>query len=193
MNSKILKIIYSLTTLFSLHVHLPPDPLKVAKLLYKERFRNYTYGDNIEQKKINCVTFMDFVVEALIGRRLADQELKMLNIIYEFNSLDSAVANQDERTRGLQKLLVDSLCVAQTVKVSNCQAGDLIQYWYRASDGHWLGHSGIISRVWKDSVGNVRCSLFGAHKSSNGIADSAFGGGLNLSKGKIVYICRMIH
>jgi len=117
----------------------------------------------------------------------------MINIGYEFEDLDDAVSKGDDRTHGIHRCLVDVLGIAKTIQRDNAAPGDFVQYWYKTSEGHWLGHVAIINSVWQDTSGNYRVSLFGSHKSSNGIAESSFNGGLVLDNTKKVYMCRIVH
>ena len=170
-----------------------PDVLVVAKRLAETRFKGYTYGDKLDKKQINCVQFVVAVVEELVQRGLTVEEYAAINISHEFEDLDVSVANGDDRTRGIQRCLVDILGIAETIERDKAAPGDFIQYWYKTGEGHWSGHVAIVNSVWQDTSGNFRVSLFGSHKSSNGIAEAWYNGGLVLNDSKMIYICRLIH
>ena len=168
-----------------------PDILALAKRIANTRFKGYTYGDQLDKKQINCVQFVAAVVEELLHRKLTKEEYAAIYMSYEFENLDNAVSKEDDRTRGIQRCLVDVLGVAETIQRDNAAPGDFVQYWYKTSEGHWCGHVAIVNTVWQDNAGNSRVSLFGSHKSSNGIAVASFNGGLVLDDTKKVYMCRL--
>ena len=92
---------------------------------------------------------------------------------------------------------IDLLAIGKHVEPENAQPGDFIQYWKKNESGAWRGHAAIISRVWKDSGGNMRAEIMGAHEPQPDTRDficrKDFDGvGLNLQEpGRLVYIVRM--
>ncbi len=166
--------------------------LEIAKRLCSERFFNYSYGSNTSKKQIDCVQFLGFVVEEKVRRHLSSEEKRILFINYNFKDLNEAVSLENPKTKGITRLLNEVLNVARPVGSHDANKGDIIQYWIKKKNGNWLGHCAVVSDVWKDQKGNVRISLYGAHKSTNGVAENNFNNeGLNISDpNRKIYISR---
>lgn len=166
--------------------------LQVANEVANEQFKDFSYGDNEKLHQVNCVQFVAAVVERLINRPLRSRERDAIYIRYDFPNLDEAVASADPRTRGIQEALCSAMKIGTRTDVHDVETGDFIQYWIRKSNGSWFGHSAIISHVIEKAEGNVRVTLYGAHKTTDGIADTDFGGsGLQLvGEDRRVYLAR---
>jgi hypothetical protein len=166
--------------------------LQVAKTVAQERYPGFTYGNSTKEKQVTCVVFLGAVAERLLGRPLQKDERRALYIDYAFDDLNKAVEEGDIRTKGVQRCFVDILGTARVVAPSDTKTGDFIQYWYLSKNGLWHGHASIVSRVWTDDKGGIRISLYGAHKTTNGIADADYGDGLLLDEKKKIFICRWV-
>lgn len=166
--------------------------LEIAKRIGSEKFLNFSYGSDTSKKQIDCVQFLGFVVEEKLGRPLSPEEKKILFINYHFKDLNKAVSLEDPKTQGVTRLLTEVLNAARFVNPHDANKGDLIQYWIKKKNENWLGHCAIVSDVWKDQKGNIRISLYGAHKSINGVAENNFSNeGLNISNpNRKIYISR---
>lgn len=168
------------------------QPLAVAQRLADTRFHGFTYGKSAARKQVDCVLFLQAVLEELLGRRLSEAEARAVIIDYRFDDLGAAVANRDPRTKGVVRAVSETIACGKEISAREARPGDFIQYWYKSAAGKWLGHASIISRVWSPGEGDVRAAIFGSHKSKNRICENDFGGeGLCLTKpGRLVYLAR---
>ena len=167
--------------------------LETAIALANGQFKDYHYGDDLARHEINCVQFLAFVIENLLGRKLTAEELNAVFINEPFADLDEAVARGDKRTKGVVFALTTVIKSGNTVTTRHVQPGDFIQYWIRSVDGSWRGHAAIVSRVWADAKGLPRVEIFGAHMSLNRIDYNSFKGeGLALEgRDRKVYLARL--
>lgn len=167
-------------------------PLAVAQRLADTCFRDFTYGHDAARKQVDCVLFLQAVLEDLLARGLTETERDAVLIDYSFDDLGSAVVSRDPRTKGVVRAIAETIGCGKEIAVPEVEPGDFIQYWYRSGSGKWLGHASIVSRVWSPQEGDVRVAIFGSHKSKNRICENDFGGdGLCLTKpGRIVYVAR---
>ena len=169
------------------------EPLQTAEKLASGKFSGWTYGSDANKKQIDCTQFLVAVIEEELKRSVISKARNAVNIYPAPSDLKKAVEDEIELTRGVQYALVDILGVAERVPLEEAEAGDFIQYWMQRKDGSWWGHSAIISRVWKDDDDNTRAEVYGAHKSTNGIAKTDFNGvGLNLTGSeRKIYLARL--
>ena len=154
------------------------DPLKVAKELANTKFKDWTYGGNEKKKQVDCVQFVLPTVEEVTQSSL-NAELKRRLLISNLSAeeqkpekLAELIKANDVRTKGLQSALV-SAKLAVAVAPAEAKPGDLIQYWMQQDDGTWFGHSGILDEVFT-SNGKSSATIFGSHRSQNGIGVSKF-------------------
>jgi hypothetical protein len=170
----------------------PRTPLAVARELANTRFHHFTYGHDAAKKQVDCVLFLEAVLEDLLSRALTEEERGAVLIDYHFSDLGLAVVRRDPRTKGVVRAIAETIGCGKEIDAREARAGDFIQYWYKTSAGKWLGHASIVSRVWSPQEGDVRAAIFGSHKSKNRICENDFGGdGLCLTKpGRIVYVAR---
>jgi hypothetical protein len=169
------------------------SPLGVARRLSSTRFRDFTYGPTASKKQVDCVQFLGAVLEEMLGRKLTTIEADAVYIRYDFADLQSAVSEKDPRTKGVVRAVAEVIKCGTEIPPRKVQPNDVVQYWYRSGSGRWLGHASIVSRVWERQGGDVRVAIFGAHKSTNGIAENDFGGtGLSVTKSdRLVFVARI--
>jgi hypothetical protein len=157
------------------------DVIALARQVTAQRFDGFTYGPDQSRKQIDCVQFTGAVVEALLGRKLTREETDALYIRYPFDDLNAAVESGEARTKGIQRALVEFIKRGAVVETSKVKAGDFVQYWIKARDGKWAGHSAIVTKVFTDSEGAAGIAIYSSNRSTNGIAEMDFGGkGLTL-------------
>lgn len=167
-------------------------PLAAAQRLANTRFQGFTYGHNAAKKQVDCVQFLQAVLEDLLARELTQSERDAVLIDYHFADLGSAVVSCDPRTKGIVRAIAETIGCGKEVEPRQIRPGDFVQYWYKTSGGKWLGHASVVSRVWSPKEGDIRVAIFGSHKSKNRICENDFDGdGLCLTKpGRIVYAAR---
>jgi hypothetical protein len=157
------------------------DVTAIAKKVAAERFDGFDYGPDRSRKQIDCVQFTGAVVEALLGRKLTREETDALYIRYPFGDLNAAVESGDARTKGIQRALVEFIKRGAVIESAKVQAGDFVQYWIKAKDGKWAGHSAVVTKVFTDAEGVAGIAIYSSNRSTNGIAELDFGGkGLRL-------------
>jgi hypothetical protein len=163
-------------------------PLQLAWQLSDESYSGWTYGGVANEKRINCVQFLEDVLERLLRRSLRAWERDKLLIqnISKKENLQKLVERGEKRTRGIQHALV-SMRRGSVVSPKNARPGDFVQYWYK-KDSLWVGHAAIIQEVVSEA--NFYCSYtFGAHESLNGVGVAGYMVTLNDPHMK-VYIVR---
>jgi hypothetical protein len=167
--------------------------VEIAKAVASKRFFGFKYGSDMQKKQINCVQFISEVVSCLVGRPLAETEIDAIYIKTNFDDLNQSVDAGDEKTKGVVYAFTKILKCGREISHEEAKSGDFIQYWIKKKNGDWMGHSAIIAKVWKGADGVNRAAIYGAHQSTNGIAETAFKGneGLRLSGAdRRVYIAR---
>ncbi|PWB72149.1 hypothetical protein C3F09_07025 [candidate division GN15 bacterium] len=172
------------------------DVLATAQELAATTYAGFRYGPNPSRRQIDCTQFLQAVVERVIGRELTDQESQAVLISgLPMRKLDSVVAAEDERTRGVQYALTRVLPIGRAIPADSAKPGDLIQYWISSSSGHYKGHAAIIESVSReDDVPVAR--LYGSHKTLGriGTAVDRSGNELRLKlkgKDRKVYLVRV--
>ncbi len=163
-------------------------PLHLAWRLSEEKYSGWLYGRIIEQKQINCVRFLEDVLEGLLQRplRASERDKILIQNIADTEDLQKLVERGDKRTRGIQQALL-SMKRGRVVFPKDARPGDFVQYWYKKGS-LWVGHAAIIQEVV--SEGNFYCSFtFGAHESLNGVGVAGYMVTLNDPHMK-VYIVR---
>lgn len=174
------------------------EVLAVARELATTTYAGFTYGSNLSRKQIDCTQFMQAVIERVVGRNLTDDEAKAVLISglpSGARKLDSLVAAEDDRIKGVQYALTQVLPIGRSVSADSAKPGDLIQYWIRGSSGHYKGHVAIIEDVARKS-GSPVARLYGSHKTLGriGIAVDQHRNDLKLKlkgKDRKVYIVRI--
>jgi hypothetical protein len=142
------------------------DVLAVARELATTTYAGFTYGSNLSGRQIDCTQFMQAVIERVVGRNLTDDEAKAVLISglpSGARKLDSLVAAEDDRIKGVQYALTQVLPIGKAVSPDSARPGDLVQYWIKGSSGHYKGHTAIIEDVSRES-GSPVARLFGSHK-----------------------------
>ncbi len=146
--------------------HGSADILKTAKDLASADYSGYEYGSTGD-KRIDCVQFVAAVVEeaaeeaARSGKFTAGVK-KTIKIELDSRAkanLQSLVERNDERTKGVQKALIDA-GLGEKVEPADAKPGDLVQYWYK-DGGVWYGHAGVVEKV-EDG----KATIYGAHKTT---------------------------
>jgi hypothetical protein len=167
-------------------------PLAAAQRVAETRFPDFAYGHNAAKKQVDCVQFLQAVLEDLLARDLTEAESDAVLIDYRFDDLGSAVVGRDPRTKGVVRAIAETIACGREIRVSDVAPGDFVQYWYKSRSGKWLGHASVVSRVWRPQEGDIRVAIFGSHKSKNRICENDFGGdGLCITKvGRVVYVAR---
>ena len=174
------------------------DVLATAKTLAQTTFAGFRYGSNPDRKQIDCTQFMQAVIERVIGRKLTEiesQAVLIAGLPSGAGKLDSLIHAEDRRTKGVQYALTEVLPVGKIVEPDSARPGDLVQYWIKASSGHFKGHTAIILDVTME--GGVRTArLYGSHKTLGriGVAVDRQGNDLRLrlkGKDRKVYIVRI--
>jgi hypothetical protein len=148
-------------------------PLHLAWRLSDENFKQWQYGSKAEEQQVNCVQFLERVIQSLIGRELHIFEHNALQIknIRKRENLQRLVERGDRRTKGIQHVLV-SMKRGKRITPSEAMPGDFIQYWYK-KEGVWLGHAAIIQQVLYEE--EKYCAyIFGAHESINAIGVAGY-------------------
>ena len=150
------------------------DTLKTAEKLASGKYKGWKYGPEASKKQVDCVQFVQAVVEEELKSTVDKKIRDAILIRYKFKDLGAAVAKGDKRTRGVQYALVDLLKRGTAVPPKDAKKGDLIQYWMKKKDGTWFGHSAVISSVHKNpkDPSKVSVILYGAHKSLGKIGDT---------------------
>ena len=151
---------------------LQASPLDTARSLAGGTFAGWTYGNAAKKKTIDCVQFMEVVIAKEVGRPLTPDERRMIAIHHGWSAQEvqeKAAAGSDPKVSGLAHALVDLMKVATRVESGDARPGDFVQYWKRNDAGQWFGHASLLSRV-----SDGKATLYGSHKSTNGIADSNF-------------------
>lgn len=168
------------------------DPLKAAKSLAETTYKDWTYGPKKASKQIDCVQFLHAVVEECIGPVSAKVRRQILisNLSSdEVKRLADLIEDSDPKIRGVQQALVD-LKKGTVITPDKAQPGDLIQYWMKKDNGKWFGHGGVVETI-SEKNGTVTTRLFGAHKSSKGIATSKFELKLNEAADRRLFVVRV--
>jgi hypothetical protein len=163
-------------------------PLHLAWRLSEEKYSGWLYGKIVEQQQINCVQFLENVLEDLLQRPLRASERDKVRIqnIADKEDLQKLIERRDKRTRGIQHALL-SMKRGRVVSPKDARPGDFVQYWYK-KEGLWVGHAAIIQQVTRD--GGFYCSfIYGAHESLNAVGVAGFMVTLNDPHMK-VYIVR---
>ncbi len=174
------------------------DVLATARELAATTYADFTYGSNPSRKQIDCTQFMQAVIERVIGRKLIEDEERAVLISglpSGARRLDSLIAANDDRTRGVQYALTKVLPIGRAVAADSARPGDMVQYWMRSSSGHYKGHVAIIERVASEE-GTPVARLYGSHKTLGriGLAVDRQGNELRLKlkgKDRKVYIVRI--
>lgn len=169
------------------------NTVETAKVVASEKFSGFKYGSDMEKKQINCVQFIGEIVSRLLRRPLTETEVDAIYIKTKFDDLNHAVAGGNEKTKGVVYAFTKILKCGREVGHEEANSGDFVQYWIKNRNGDWIGHSAIISRVWKGSDGIQRAAIYGAHQSTDGIAETAFKGNVGLRLNGVdrrVYIAR---
>jgi len=153
----------------------------------------------MNKKQIDCTQFIQKVLEKMLERDLTDSEAEAVNISgipTKPATLDSFVAHNDPRTKGVVYALTEVMNLGEEVKPAEARPGDLIQYWIKSKDGHYKGHAAIIESSYvRDGIPVAR--LFGSHKTLGriGIAIDKSGRVLELNligERRRIYIVRLI-
>jgi hypothetical protein len=163
-------------------------PLQLAWRIAQEQYSGWTYGKRGDQTQVDCVTFLENVLEQLLQRPLRSQERAriMIQNIKPQDDLQALVERGERRTRGIQHALV-SMRRGKVIQPPDARPGDFIQYWYKR-DSLWVGHAALIQEVRRE--GDFYCSFtFGAHESLNGVGVAGYMVTLNDPHMK-VYIVR---
>lgn len=150
---------------------LATDVLNIARKMANEKFAGWTYGSDSSKKQIDCVQFVLAVTEEALAQSLNKTNRNQILIANlsktEMANLPELILSENEKIKGVQAALV-SMKRGQAITPQKAKSGDLIQYWMIRKDGSWFGHAGIIERVTK-SGDSYKATLFGSHKSTNGI------------------------
>lgn len=179
--------------MFLLFVMIQPTlagehPLHLAWRLAEERYSGWTYGRIGDQRQVDCVSFLENMLEQLLRRPLHSKEREKILIqnITKREDLQKLVEREEKRTRGIQHALV-SMRRGKVIRPPDARPGDFIQYWYKR-DSLWVGHAALIQEVRRE--GDFYCSFtFGAHESLNGVGVAGYMVTLNDPHMK-VYIVR---
>ena len=148
-------------------------PLHLAWKMGDLRFTDWRYGSKFEEQQINCVQFLGYVIEELLGRELSihERDALMIQNIRKVENLQRLVKRGDRRTKGVQYALV-SMRRGKVIPPSKARPGDFIQYWYK-KEGVWLGHAAIIQEIQRER--NKYCAyVFGAHESIDAIGVAGY-------------------
>ena len=146
--------------------------LDTAHTLAEGPFQGWTYGSKASERQVDCVQFMVAVIEESVGRPLTLAERNVINIHHGWSAEEvqtKASAGEDPLVSGLAHGLVDLMQVATRVTAAEAQVADFVQYWKRNDKGQWFGHASLLS-----AVSDGKATLYGSHKSTNGIAESDF-------------------
>jgi hypothetical protein len=163
-------------------------PLHLAWRISDEHYSGWQYGGNTEAQEVNCVQFLEDIIQRLLNRPLRERERKRLLIqnVAKSENLQRLVERSDKRTRGIQHALI-SIGRGKTILPRDARPGDFVQYWYK-KDSLWVGHAAIIQEVKHDD--QFCCSfIYGAHESLNGVGVAGYMVTLNDPHMK-VYIVR---
>jgi hypothetical protein len=164
------------------------DIISVAKSVSSEVFPDFSYGSDEEQCQVNCVQFTGAVLERVLGRPLTRDERDAVFIHYPITEFEQALKNGDERMAGVARAIAQVLRIGNYVAPREAQPGDFIQYWVKRSDGRWFGHSAIVTRRIKRTDGSAGVSIYGSHKSTNGVTETSLGGEGVLLDGEDRYV-----
>lgn len=163
-------------------------PLHSAWHLAHERYAGWTYGRMNDKQQVDCVTFLETLLQHLLQRplRVRERQQIMIQNIAPRENLQMLVERGEKRTRGIQHALV-SMRRGKAIHPRDARPGDFVQYWYK-KDSLWVGHAAIIQEVRRE--GDFFCSFtFGAHESVNGVGVAGYMVTLNDPHMK-VYIVR---
>jgi hypothetical protein len=188
--------VFALAALVLPAVSIAADPLANAKSLAASQFSGWTYGSSAAKKQIDCVQFVLAVVAKSSPKPIGEESRKAV-LISGLSAEESKPAGLaklveagDERTKGVQLALVKA-GVGTVVSPQDAKPGDLIQYWMKPKNGDWFGHAGVLEMVTRN--GDIpEATVYGAHKSQNGIGTSKFK--LKLvgdPAGRRIYLVRM--
>ncbi len=175
------------------------EALDIAHELDEGTFRGWTYGAySAGRKQLDCTTFISAVMDTLLSRKGLDYTPEMrkeLLIIHPRpggrNVVREGPDPSDPRYAGAVYVIEKYGLGSRIKDMSQVKPGDVIQYWKRRSSGSWFGHAALIESVRHDGTdGKYKARIFGAHRSSGGIAVSAFE--LHLTgDDRLVYIARI--
>jgi hypothetical protein len=161
-------------------------------------FEDWNYGAySTENRHLDCTTFISALADTLLSRRSVEYTPQMRRaVLIGHTDLNRDVIREgpdtlDPRYAGIVHMLEQYGQGRRIEDLSEVGPGDFIQYWIRRSNGTWFGHASVIETVRYDpGDGHYKARIFGAHKSTNGIAVSKFE--LLLSaKNRYVYIGRL--
>ena len=174
------------------------DVLATAKALAKTDFAGFRYGSNPDRKQVDCTQFMQALIEKVLGRNLNEVETQAVLISglpSGARRLDSLIDAEDKRIKGVQYALTEVLPVGRVIEPDSARPGDLVQYWIKASSGHYKGHTAVVLDISTEgSVPTAR--LYGSHKTLGriGVAVDRSGNDLHLKlkgRDRRVYIVRI--
>src|SRR5262245_46170067 len=94
-----------------------------------DEYPGFTYGDEPSQRKVNCVQFVERVIQTLLHRRLTSSERNAIYIRTDFANLDRAIEFGDQRTKGVIYALDKVIRCGYEVLPIDAAPGDFIQYW----------------------------------------------------------------
>jgi hypothetical protein len=156
--------------------------LRVAHELAGTVFKGWTYGNySSAGQNLDCTTFISAVTDTILGRNGLEYTPAMRRdvLINHSNPGRNVVKDgpdpDDPRYAGVVHAIEKYKWGRRITDMSEVQPGDFIQYWIRRSNGTWFGHASLIETVRYDKKdGHYKAKIYGAHKSSNGIAVSGF-------------------
>jgi len=172
--------------------------LRVAHELAGTVFKGWTYGNYSSAKlQLDCTTFISAVADSIMRRSGKDYTAAMRrDVLINHNDLGRNVAQEgpdpdDPRYAGIVHAIEKYTWGSRITEMSEVQPGDFIQYWIRRANGTWFGHASLIETVRFDiRDGHYKARIYGAHKSTNGIAVSSFELLLD-GRERLVYIGRI--
>ena len=172
----------------------PPPPKTVldhAHELGTGRFQGWAYGEDAAKKQVDCVQFVEAVLEAARGAKVTPDASRAVRIQGlsttpgDQAAIAKAVEAGDRRLAGVVHAIVDVLGEGVAVPFAEAKPGDFVQCWWRRERKEpdpadpkktrtvvrWEGHAAIVESVVeadpKRKASTVR--IYGSHRSLGGV------------------------
>lgn len=169
----------------------PKTVLEHAHALGAGRFQGWTYGEDSAKSQVDCVQFVEAVLEAARGAKVPPEVRVAVRIQGlsatpgDQDAIRKAVEAGDRRLAGVVHAIVDGLGEGVAVPFAEVAPGDFVQCWWRRERKEpdpadpkrtrtvvrWEGHAAVVESVVaadpKRKASTVK--LYGSHLSIGGM------------------------
>ncbi len=169
----------------------PKTVLEHAHELGAGRFQGFMYGEDPAKSQVDCVQFVEAVLEAARGAKVTPEVSRAVRIQGlsstpgDQAAIAKAVEGGDRRLAGVVHAIVDVLGEGEAVPFAEVKPGDFVQCWWRRERKEpdpadpkktrtvvrWEGHAAVVESVVeadpKRKASSVR--LYGSHLSLGGV------------------------